>query len=280
MAKRPTAAPTERLLTVDQMRKGIATLQRRIVDLEAFDPKSASDDKVTALEKALDEALERVFGRGTSDFSRYVTAAHLDNGPISFGGIYGSGERDTVRFLTEGKTQSLAILKQAIRSLEERIDEAEPEAPKVSEALLDSDRVFIAHGRDGGIKHEVARFIDVLGLKAVILDEQTNQGMTLIEKFEAHSSVGFAVVLLTPDDVGSLAGGVLQPRARQNVILELGFFAGKLGRKKVAAVVRGTDLELPSDINGLVWMRYEEDWKLRLARVARDNQGETQRQSG
>ena len=90
--------------------------------------------------------------------------------------------------------------------------------------------------------------------------------MTIIEKFEKHSDVGFAVVLLTPDDEGALSGQSPKPRARQNVVFELGFFAGKLGRKYVHAIVRGSDLELPSDIDGVIWSRYEDDWKLRLAR--------------
>lgn len=132
--------------------------------------------------------------------------------------------------------------------------------------------VFVVHGHDGEAKHAVARFIEKLKLKPIILHEQTNEGRTLIEKFEqhAHDGVGFAVVLITPDDIGGPAGAnpeQLNSRARQNVILELGYFLGMLGRKHVAALhVAGT--ELPSDMTGIVYIPLDENdaWKLPLAK--------------
>ena len=93
-------------------------------------------------------------------------------------------------------------------------------------------------------------------------------GRTIIEKLEGHSSVGFAVVLLTPDDVGRSAETEhLRPRARQNVILELGFFCGTLGRSHVCALHKG-DLELPSDFEGVIYVRFDDGdaWRLSLAR--------------
>jgi hypothetical protein len=69
----------------------------------------------------------------------------------------------------------------------------------------DSRDIFLVHGRDDAMKESVARFLEKLDLHTVILHEQPNMGRTVIEKFEAHSDVGFAVVLLTPDDVGGLA---------------------------------------------------------------------------
>ena len=114
----------------------------------------------------------------------------------------------------------------------------------------------------------VARFLKAMDFEPVILHKQANQGGTVIEKFEVHSDVGFAVVLLTPDDVGrSIKEEELQPRARQNVLLELGYFIGHLGRKKVCALRRG-DLELPSDYVGVVWEKMDDGggWKLALAR--------------
>ena len=94
----------------------------------------------------------------------------------------------------------------------------------------------------------VARYLERLGLETVILHEKANEGRTVIEKIEAHSDVGFAVVLLTPDDIGGLKreGVQAQPRARQNVILELGYFLAKLKRSRVCALyVPG--VEIPSD---------------------------------
>lgn len=133
--------------------------------------------------------------------------------------------------------------------------------------LPTSSKVFIVHGHDGEARETVARFLEKMGLQAIILHEQANQGRTVIEKVEASSDVGFAVVLLTPDDMGCAKGGTPQPRARQNVLLELGYFIGRLGRPKVCALKRG-ELEIPSDFAGFVWenMDNSNGWKLALAR--------------
>lgn len=130
-----------------------------------------------------------------------------------------------------------------------------------------SRKVFIVHGHDDGARETVARFLERIGLEAIILHEQANQGRTVIEKVIANSDVGFAVVLLTPDDEGCAKGGTPEPRARQNVLLELGYFIGRLGREKVCALKRGL-LEIPSDFAGVVWepMDSAGGWKQALAR--------------
>ena len=89
------------------------------------------------------------------------------------------------------------------------------------------NRVFVIHGCDEAIRETVARFLEKLDLEPIILHEQPNKGCRIIEKFEDHTVVDFAVVLLTPDALGALAanGDDLKPRARQNVILKLGFFS-------------------------------------------------------
>ena len=129
--------------------------------------------------------------------------------------------------------------------------------------------VFIVHGHDEASKEAVSRFIEKLGFKAIILHEQPNAGKTIIEKFEKYSNVGFAVVLLTPDDIGAARDKVTEekPRARQNVILELGYFIAKLGREHVCALYK-EDVELPSDINGLLYVQLDPKgaWRLSLAK--------------
>lgn len=124
------------------------------------------------------------------------------------------------------------------------------------------------HGHDGEARETVARFISAIGLEPVILHEQANRGRTVIEKVEANSDVGFAVVLLTPDDVGrAKASSDLEPRARQNVLLELGYFLAKLGRERVCALKRG-EVVIPSDFAGVVWEEMDSSggWKQRLGR--------------
>ncbi|KVT31411.1 nucleotide-binding protein [Burkholderia ubonensis] len=129
-----------------------------------------------------------------------------------------------------------------------------------------SRRVFVVHGHDEGARETVARYLEKIDFEAVILHEQANQGRTIIEKIEAYSDVGFAVVLLTPDDEGCVKGGQPGPRARQNVLLELGFFIGRLGRDKVCALKRG-DPEIPSDYLGVAWESMDAGtWKRTLCR--------------
>lgn len=248
------------------MEQGIKRLERRIVELENFQPATASSDDVMALERSIEETLERTFGNDTRDFHRYRSAATLDDGPFNMLG----GPRDTQRHLAEGKSKCIALLVQAVKGLRERIDEmpsgaeAEPQGP--AQTFERSNDVFIVHGHDDGTRETVARFIAKFGLRPVILHEQPNQGQTVIEKFERNSDVGFAIVLLTPDDVGGVDSSNLRPRARQNVVLELGYFVGKLGRASVCAIVRGSGLELPSDIHGVVWTQYEGNWQFDLAK--------------
>lgn len=131
-----------------------------------------------------------------------------------------------------------------------------------------SDKIFIVHGHDTEARETVARFVEKIGLRAVVLHEQANQGRTIIEKVEANSDVGFAIVLLTPDDIGrSVKNTGYEPRARQNVLLELGYFIGKLGRSKVCALKKG-QVEIPSDFAGIVWENMDEAgaWRITLAR--------------
>jgi predicted nucleotide-binding protein len=124
----------------------------------------------------------------------------------------------------------------------------------------------VVHGHDGAPKAEVARFIEKLGFEAIILHERPNKGRALITKFrEEADGAGFAVVLMTPDDVGKAKDALdVKSRARQNVVFELGFFIGKIGPERVAALVKG-NIELPSDFDGVVYISLDkEDWKTKL----------------
>jgi len=141
-----------------------------------------------------------------------------------------------------------------------------PQEPKV--IMPKSNRIFIVHGQDVAARESTARFIERLGFEAVILHEQANRGGTIIEKIEANRDVGFAIVLLTPDDEGRRIGDSnLESRARQNVLLELGYFMAYLGRPNVCAIRRG-DVNIPSDFAGVVWTDLDSAgaWKTSLGR--------------
>ena len=130
--------------------------------------------------------------------------------------------------------------------------------------------IFIVHGRDDGAKDSVARVVsEDLELKPIILQEQPDKGDTVIEKLERCSSnVGYAIALVTPDDIGALKNKEnddLNPRARQNVVFELGYFIGKLGRERVCLLLKD-QVELPSDIGGIVYIYMDPNsgWKAKL----------------
>ncbi|CCJ07281.1 TIR domain-containing protein [Methylocystis sp. SC2] len=102
----------------------------------------------------------------------------------------------------------------------------------------------------------------------MIFHEKANGGMTIPERLIKHGNVGFAVVLLTPDDVGRAKNTTEdKPRTRQNVILELGYFVGRLGRDKVCALLKD-DIEMATDYVGVAYVKWDSAgaWKMQLAK--------------
>nr|DAR46518.1 MAG TPA: putative nucleotide-binding protein [Caudoviricetes sp.] len=130
-----------------------------------------------------------------------------------------------------------------------------------------SDKIFIVHGHDNSAKNELARFIERIGLKAIILHEQASGGNTIIEKIEEYANtVGFAIILYTACDKGkSKKEDDLKDRARQNVVFEHGYFVGKLGRNRVIALNK-ENIETPSDINGVLYILMDSvgAWKTQI----------------
>ena len=168
-----------------------------------------------------------------------------------------------------GLESAASVLQSMIDEVEEYWEEDEQPSKAVDAGLqgsINKRKIFVIHGHDESARESVARFLEKLELRPVVLHEEPNKGRTIIEKFEAHADVGFAVVLLTPDDVGKPTNGdELKPRARQNVILELGFFIGQLGRDRVCPFVKG-DVETPSDYDGVVYTKLDDSggWKTKL----------------
>ena len=184
---------------------------------------------------------------------------------------------DTLQGQIEYLSKDIATYVTRLESIKERLP-LYPESPGLSKAIsptptehvaATTKTVFLVHGADHGVKDTVARYLTKLNLEPIILHEQPNLGNTIIEKLERTSPVAFSVVLLTPDDKAYAITdpSVLKPRARQNVVFELGFFIGRLGRDKVCALYT-EGVELPSDFHGVVYILFDTAgaWRLSLAR--------------
>lgn len=178
----------------------------------------------------------------------------------------------------EGERYVRNISDRVFEECSSQIQEATPKSNALTSdkpsKTMDKSKVFIVHGHDNAAKSEAARFVENLGFKAIILHEQASSGNTIIEKIEANSNVGFAIVLYTPCDVGASKEekDQLKPRARQNVVFEHGYLIGKIGRKNVCALVKG-DIEKPNDISGVVYIPMDErgGWKLDVTKEMRES---------
>jgi predicted nucleotide-binding protein len=277
MARRPSASQLapKKTLNAAELQNGIARLQKRIEDLEAFDPKKMTEKRppeLDGLSNAIKATLARIFGDGTADFQRFLPAADLHwTGPSFFwAGMPPTPLSDYINAVAHNRERSLVQLREAVRTLQEDMAEIEgdasPNLPLTKQPP--SRKVFLVHGRDNDAKNEVARFLSKIGLEEIILHERPNSGRHLLTKFQEESEgASFAVVLITPDDEGGLSGEPPRKRARQNVVFELGFFIGKLGVARVAPLVKG-DVEKPSDFDGVGYSALDPAgaWKGLLAR--------------
>ncbi len=244
----------------------IESLIERIDELQKIERGSAQFKKWIRDSQV---ALEYIFGKE----SRHIT--DFNQIRYSFGSFSSStSDHKFQQRYVEGLENARFVLVSMIGEIQEYWEEAiEVDVPSqdgdriANSSQLESKKIFIVHGHDVGTKETVARFITRLGLEPVILHEQPNQGRTIIEKFEDHSAVGYAIALLTPDDAGY---SIKEPentrqRARQNVIFEFGYFVGKLGRKNVVGIVKG-DIEAPSDYSGVLYIPMDdsEAWRFLL----------------
>jgi len=120
--------------------------------------------------------------------------------------------------------------------------------------IEDKREVFIVHGHDENLKNQLEIFLSEIGLKPIVLHRKADEGLAVIEKFERYSNVGYAFILLTPDDIGysTEEESKKEKRARQNVIWEFGYFVGKLGRNKVCCLYK-KEVYLPTDVSGMLY---------------------------
>lgn len=235
---------------------------------DGFDALTYPDEnELNKLKTGGDMLIRRVFGESSEYLRKFKRIEfHVMVSPIP--------EHFEREAWDRGKSETLNLLDTMLEDL--KLSEAKVGARASNTASPElSNRIFVVHGRDDGMRESVARVLTTLGLEPVILHEQADRGRTIIEKFYEHSDVGFAVVLLSPDDSGYLISDgpdAVKPRARQNVILELSFFLGRLGRENVVALYKG-DVEIPSDFSGVLYKRYDSDgaWPYKLTRELKES---------
>ena len=177
----------------------------------------------------------------------------------------GRDAAESARFLKSQVKDRLAVIEMTVQALAET---------ELSPAIAPPSRgVFVVYGHDREAKALVTLFIERVGLDPVVFDEQPMGGRSAIEQLEhLAGAVSYTIVVLTPDDFGGSAALPEQARrrARQNVIFELGYFAARLGRGRVCALLRG-DVEIPSDYQGVLYivMDQSDAWRLNVAREMR-----------
>lgn len=255
--------------TLEEVDAGIRKLRRRIEEVQSINPEEIhyDDARVRNTESNIRETIREVFGPNSPEFQE-----HQYHDIWRGSRIMGEEPWEAQEKFAAGIPQSVTMLEGLVTRLEEkRADLAEagmvqPEGPRVREVTR---RVFLVHGHDEEGKLAVARFLEQLRLEPVILSERPNEGRTIIEKFEHHADVSYAIVLFTSDDVGyaKVDPGTQRPRARQNVVLELGYFIGRLTRACVCALYKDA-VELPSDLHGVLYVQMDagDGWKLKLAK--------------
>lgn len=175
-------------------------------------------------------------------------------------------QNEYISELTNAETYLKSMLDEIDHFWEDDVDQQAIIPTKAPPIDPNDKEIFVVHGRNQKVLNSVKAFLQKLGLKPIILSEQPGKGRTIIEKFEDHAQVKYAVALLTPDDKALLneSTGKQELRPRQNVIFEMGFFVGTLGRQRVAALRLG-EIEIPSDYVGVEYIKLDDSgWKGKL----------------
>lgn len=137
-----------------------------------------------------------------------------------------------------------------------------------------SNKVFVVYGKEDETSSDVIQTLQKLELEPITLHDEPNSQNSTLGKIEDYPHVSFAVVVLSPDD---LAHPMEEPsesakyRASQNVILELGYFLGKLGKQNVVAIYnKKENFKVPTDITGVIWIEHKTGWYFQLIRELKE----------
>ena len=262
MARRtPEKPPESKVLGANELTIAISKLDRRIKDLETFDVKTMAerfDAKQEALKDKVNQTLADIFGNNTVEYNKYEIDS-LDTLPIIAGEKFPLSEihQGYKKGIGDAITKLISLKEIFVENLQDIELESSPHRkPIETTTVINNTEIFIVHGHDDEAKMELEHFVSEIGLTPIILHRKPDEGLTIIEKFEKHSKVGFALILLTPDDEVRNIDGKIIKRARQNVVFEMGFFVGKLGRGRVCCL-RKEDVEIPSDISGVIYKPFK-----------------------
>jgi len=218
-----------------------------------------SNSQRDAVEKRAEMLFRKIFGNSTPYLKSLKDIRYSP-------GIWSTSTPPTVfeNSFNSGKKQLLNLLNVIAEDLQIDSMINEPQKQNGTNSFLSSN-VFIVHGHNEEMKLAAARTIGKLRLNPIILHEQPNKGKTIIEKFAENSDVAFAIVLLSADDIAYNKNEKVETakfRARQNVIFELGYFIGKLGRDKVFVLHEiENDFEIPSDYSGVLFVPFDKTGK-------------------
>lgn len=190
----------------------------------------------------VDEIIDRIKSDGSLKITNKSDIPHgiklvLNNGAIV--NCYNSG-----KYTVQGKDQEKA------------------KAIICNDIINNNRNIFVVYGHDETSRLQLEAMLRRWDLNPIILDQLASSGQTIIEKLEEYSEKsGYAIVLATPDDQGKANDETdYKSRVRQNVVLELGMFLAKLGRSKVAILLKESDgFEKPSDIQGLIYISFKEN---------------------
>ncbi len=251
---------------LDRLDKGKDIFNRKVTnvsELEALEKDFLKWDDFNS------EYLKQSFNNESNLYRKSYDDSGYSFSPFGYSDNSPAAQLGRLKERIEAKNASIETLIDKVDLLKSAVGERTIAIEKPSSKKeIESKEVFIVHGHNKAVQQSVARTIEKLGMIPIILHEQPNAGKTIIEKFEAHSNVGFAIILLTDDDEGKAKTEIeLGKRARQNVVLELGYFIGKLGRSRVLPLY-SEDVELPSDIHGLIYTPLDssENWKFSIVR--------------
>lgn len=250
---------------IDRIEKGKELVERSITNVQELESNETDFYKWNDYNS---EYLKQTFNNEQNEYKRGYDNVN------QWLGMLGSPDRtpnEKLQRLKEkigNKVEFLERLLEKVDLLKSDVEKPAIVKPAKEISHKDNHNIFIVHGHNTAVQQSVARTLEKLGLTPIILHEQPNAGKTIIEKFESNSNVGFAIILLTDDDEGKSKTEIdLKSRARQNVVLELGYFIGKLGRDRVLPLY-SEGVELPSDIHGLLYVPIDkaDTWKFALVR--------------